>query len=347
MDINYRKKITVAMPVYNGEKYLAKAIDSVLAQTYPDFELVIVDDGSTDGSAKILEKYAAQDKRIRVLYNEKNMGIVFTRNRSFDESNSEYIAILDHDDIALPNRLKEQMDFLDSHQEFGMVGSWVEQIDENDKPNGIVWKYGVGADKIASLMLFSNFFAQSAVTIRKKALPVIPYRQDYIYAEDYDLWTRIAEKWKVWNLPKILIKYRVHTAGITKTRPDFSINAAIKLQMGLLNNLGLNPSEDDILIHRTNFTFKGENLKKFIDERENWLEKLIIANNKIGYYPKREFSEIVSERWLYSCDSNGEAGFWIWKKFWQSPLSKNTGPGDWKRLLKFFIKCLLKKNKFS
>jgi len=335
------------MPVYNGEKYLAKAIDSVLAQTYPDFELVIVDDGSTDGSAKILEKYAAADKRIRVLYNERNMGIVFTRNRSFSESDSEYIAILDHDDIALPDRLKKQMDFLDSHREFGMVGSWVEQIDENDKPNGIIWKYDVDTDKISSLMLFSNYFAQSAVTIRKKALPVIPYRQDYIYAEDYDLWTRMAEKWKVWNLPKILVKYRVHTAGITKTKPNFSINAAIKLQVCLLKNLDLNPSDEEILIHRTNFTFKGKDLKQFIDEREGWLKKLIKINDNVSYYPKREFAEVVSERWLYSCDSNATSGFWIWKKFWQSPLSKQIYLSDWNRLLKFFIKCLLKKNKFN
>lgn len=347
MDINHRKKITVAMPVYNGEKFLAKTIDSILAQTYSDFEMLIVDDGSTDNSAKILEKYATQDKRIKVLYNGKNMGIVYTRNRSFSESDSEYIAILDHDDIALPNRLKEQIDFLDSHQEFGLVGSWVEQIDENDKPNGIVWKYSVSPEEIRSLMLFGNHFAQSSVTIRKKTLADIPYRQDYIYAEDYDLWTRIAEKWKVWNLPKILVKYRVHTAGITKTKPDFPKNAAIKVQIRLLKNLGLNPSEEEIIIHRTNFKYNNENFEKFINDRQVWLKKVKAANLNTKQYDIKIFNHVISKMWLSSCSANSRFGFWIWRKFWTSPLSKEIKTNDWKPIAKFFIKCLLKRDSFN
>lgn len=343
MGNNHQKKITVAMPVYNGEKYLARTIDSVLAQTYSNFELLIVNDGSTDNSAKILEKYAMHDKRIRVLHNERNMGIVYTRNRSFSESDSEYIAILDHDDIALPNRLKKQINFLDSHQDFGLVGSWIEQIDENDKLNGIVWKYSVNPEEIRSLMLFGNHFAQSSVTIRKKTLMDMPYRQDYIYAEDYDLWTRIAEKWKVWNLPKILVRYRVHTAGVTKTKPDFSKNAAIKVQRRLLKNLGITPTEEEIIIHRTNFTYKGENFKKFIEKRLAWLEKIISANINAKQYDIKIFNHVVGKMWLSCLSANTNYGFWVWKKFWSSPLSKEIKISDWKKIAKFFIKCLIKK----
>lgn len=343
MPNDQKKKLTAVMSVYNGEKFLAKTIESVLAQTYADFKLVIIDDGSSDGSIKIINSYAEKNKRIRVLRNEKNMGIVYTRNRCFNESDSEYIAIFDHDDISLPTRLGEQINFLESHPDFGLIGSWVEQIDENDKPNGVVWKNNFSPEEIPIIMLFTNYFTQSSAMIRKKFLPEPPYRDELIFSEDYDLWVRIAEKSRVWNLPKILVKYRLHGTNILKTKRDQSNKAVLEIQKYQLKKLGIEPTAEELIIHRTNYTYKGDDIEEFLKKRQAWLEKIKQANLACKLYDKKIFSRVISKLWLAGCYSNTKYGFFIWNKFWQSPLSKNLNSSDYKQIAKFFIRLIIKK----
>jgi glycosyltransferase involved in cell wall biosynthesis len=337
------KKLTAVMSVYNGEKFLSKTIASVLAQTYADFELVIIDDGSSDKSAEIINSYAAKDKRIRALKNEKNMGIVYTRNRCFNESNSEYIAIFDHDDISLPTRLNEQINFLESHPDFGLIGSWVEQIDENDRPNGVIWKNNIPPEEIPIFLLFVNYFAQSSVMIRKKFLPEPPYRDEFIFSEDYDLWIRIAEKSKVWSLPKILVKYRLHSTNILKTKRDQSNKAVTEIQKLQLKKLEIDPTDEELIIHRTNYTYNGNNINEFLKKRQAWLKKIKQANSACKIYNEKIFSHVISKLWLVGCYSNTKYGFFIWHKFWQSPLSNDLNFFDYKQILKFFIRTIIKK----
>lgn len=345
MDTTIKKPaVTVFMPVYNGEKYLKESMDSILNQTFRDFEFLIINDGSTDNTVQIIQSYT--DPRIRLLENEKNMGLVPTRNRGIKESAGKFIAILDSDDIAHPKRLEKQMAFLESHPDFGMVGSWVKIIDEKGRPTGTLWKNRLAPEKIPSLLLFHNYFAQSAITLRKSALPEEWYRQ-LSPSEDYDLWVRIANRSKVWNLPEILLDYRVHGDNIVKRQKETQQKAINEIILSQLKRLGIFPVDEELIIHRTNYSYAGENAEEFIQKREQWLQKLQTANDKKEIYPMKIFSEVISNQWLTTCNANAGLGLWIWKKFWKSSLSEKVDIRDGVQILKFFLKCLLGKNKVN
>ncbi len=208
--------ISVVMPVFNGEKFLKIAIESILNQTYTDFELIIINDGSTDKSAEIIKSYT--DNRIRFLENEGNRGIFYTRNRLFEEVKGKYIAILDCDDYAEPKRLEKQVNFLDKNNEFGLVGSWITLIDGENKIKG-AWNLEYRPERISSKLLFSNQFAQSSVMMRKE-FSDLKYREEYPPVEDYDLWVRISYKTRVTNLAETLVKYRIHDQNISQTQAE-------------------------------------------------------------------------------------------------------------------------------
>ena len=125
--------VSVVLSVYNGEKYLMNAIESILDQTYPAFEFIIVNDGSTDNSPKIIDKYRKLDNRIKVL-NQKNRGLIDSLNRGLALANGRYIARMDSDDISLPSKLEEQYNYLENNPDIGVLGTWIEMINEDGKP---------------------------------------------------------------------------------------------------------------------------------------------------------------------------------------------------------------------
>lgn len=206
--------ISVVLPVYNGEKYLAEAIDSVLAQSFSNFELIIIDDGSTDGSQQILREYVRIDPRVRVIVRE-NRGLATTLNDSIDIARGAWIARMDQDDIALPHRLERQLECLE-RTGADIAGSWVRRFGTSDTR---IVKLRQTDEAIKMEMLFGSPFAHPAVMMRTTSAKLLRYDKAYEKAEDYDLWERAAEAgWKMANEPEVLLLYRVHTAQIsTKT----------------------------------------------------------------------------------------------------------------------------------
>lgn len=203
--------ITVVLPVYNGEKYLAEAVDSILAQTVTNYELIMIDDGSTDGSLQILRKYEQRDSRIRVIARE-NRGLATTLNDAVDIARGAWVARMDQDDIALPHRFERQLEWL---KETGadISGSWVRRFGTSDKR---VVKLRKTDEAIKMEMLFCSPFAHPAVMMRTALLKLLRYDKAWEKAEDYDLWERAAEAgWKMTNVPEVLLLYRVHTTQIS------------------------------------------------------------------------------------------------------------------------------------
>ena len=203
--------ITVVLPVYNGEKYLSEAIDSILTQTFADFELITINDGSTDDSLQILRKYEQRDSRIRVIARE-NRGLATTLNDSVDIARGEWVARMDQDDIALPHRFERQLAWL---KEIGadISGSWVRRFGSPDKR---VVRLRQTDEAIKMEMLFCSPFAHPAVMMRTTLLKQLRYNKACEKAEDYDLWVRAAEAgWKMTNVPEVLLLYRVHNAQIS------------------------------------------------------------------------------------------------------------------------------------
>ena len=157
--------VSINMPVFNGAKYIKESIQSVLNQTFSNFELIVVDDGSTDESAEIVRSFS--DKRIRFIENETNKGIAFTRNFAAENSLGKYIAIFDCDDIMLPEKLQKQVDFLEQNPDFAMVGSSIEMI---DKDSNFIKKhiYKLPPKLLKTQLFFDNYFAQSSMLIRQE-----------------------------------------------------------------------------------------------------------------------------------------------------------------------------------
>ncbi|HCQ20491.1 MAG: glycosyltransferase family 2 protein [Aphanizomenon sp.] len=294
-------KITVVMPVYNGEKYLDTAIKSILNQKFTNFEFVIVDDASTDNSVEIINSY--QDQRIKLIKNNVNLGIPTTRNKCLQESSGEYVAVLDCDDYAYPSRLAEQLEFMENNPDFGMVGSWVELIDENDDLTGEVWNEDEPSQKIPCRLLFHNYFAHSAVLLRRSALDTVKingeiYRKDYPNAQDYDLWVRISKKFKVWNIPKVLIKYRVHSHCISLKSANLVEQLTCKIVTEQMNNLGIQPTDKQLALHRQIGSYNPQEIDtsiEYIKEVANWLTILRNANKNTGVYDHHNFNQVLAD----------------------------------------------------
>jgi len=337
-------KVSVIMPVFNSERYIREAIQSVLNQSFTDFELIIINDGSTDKSLEIIRSF--KDDRIVLVNNEKQMyTIMAARNRCLELSRGTYIAPLDSDDITHKDRLGLEVDFLEKNPAFGLVGSSVIVIDENGKKTGVEWKEKIPSEKIPIRLLFSNCFAQSSVMIRKSAIP----KEGYIgnVSEDYPLWIRILKTWKAHKLPEFLLDYRVHSENSTSKKRallDEDVDSIIRSQ---LEEFDVHPSKEELILHRTNYTFTGEveEAKAFIAKREQWLLGLCEANQKTKRYDVKTFNEVMAERFLTTLEANSRLGFYYnWKKFLSSPISKNLNwQEEWQKLIKFFIKCLIKK----
>lgn len=216
-------QITVIMPVYNGSKYLKFAIESIFNQTYKDFELIIINDGSTDDSEKIIMSY--HDNRLRY-YSQSNIGLTLTLNKLIEYARGKYLARMDQDDWSHPRRLERQVNFLDSHPKVFLLGSWIQVIDIEGKIR-YNHKYPVTNQAIKEGMLYSNCFAHGSVMIRKS--PEIFYRKEFDDAEDMDLWARICQRYEVGNLPEYLYKWRVNPEGICLSRKSTQKNTVNKI----------------------------------------------------------------------------------------------------------------------
>ena len=214
-------KVTVLMPVYNGERYVGEAIESILAQTFTDFELLIVDDGSTDRTLSILREYARQDRRVVVLQNGSNLGLVPTLNRGLSATRGEYIARMDADDVSLPERLARQVAYMDQHPEVGVLGTNIVYIDaEGRLLNGGRPKARrpMSSTLIHWMLLWRCAIYHPTVMIRRSVLEQTGFTYDpnFRHAEDRDLWTRLAKRTTIASLPDVLLHYRIRPTSICR-----------------------------------------------------------------------------------------------------------------------------------
>lgn len=212
--------ISVLMPVYNTERYVAKAVDSVLSQTFTDFEFLIVDDGSTDNTLKILQEYASRDARIH-LTSRENWGLTKSLNELLTHARGEFVARLDADDIALPQRFEKQVQFLQEHPDVVCVGSALDWID--DRGQFIAHcPMPEENDELQRLMLGGiSLLHHPCAMIRRVALNQVGgYDETLPYAEDLDLWLRLGEIGNLANLKESLVLYRLHSQSLSHTRQD-------------------------------------------------------------------------------------------------------------------------------
>jgi glycosyltransferase involved in cell wall biosynthesis len=289
-------RVTVFMPAYNREAYVARAVESVLAQSYRDFELLVIDDGSLDATASIVAGY--DDPRIRLVCNETNLGIPRTRNLGTRLARGEYLAMLDTDDLASPSRLRRQVHFLDANPDVAAVGSWAWKIDGKGRRRSILER-PVRSRSLRARLLFRGCLRTPSAMARRSLLERYPFRDDFPVCSDSDVWTRIALDHPCANLPLPLISYRIHGGAITKSRRDDVREAKGRVTAHQLERLGVAFEQRDLDLH-----FELRKLRGFVPDADylewagEWLPRLRAANARRGIYPEPEFSRAVAERWV-------------------------------------------------
>ncbi|MGQ9869283.1 glycosyltransferase family 2 protein [Leptodesmis sp.] len=209
-------RVSVLMPVYNAQRYVAEAVESILQQSFGDFELLITDDGSCDRSLKILQSYACKDSRIR-LRSQINRGLTRTLNAMIQDARGEYIAILEHDDVALPNRLADELAFLDQHPEVVCVSGAQDLIDEAGRFLTCLQLPQTNAEIQQAALAGHGSMCHPGVMMRRSALlQVGGYNETMGLAHDLDLWLRLGEIGELANLPQPVVRYRLHSASLSE-----------------------------------------------------------------------------------------------------------------------------------
>ena len=255
-------EVSVLMPVYNGERYLREAINSIINQTFQNFEFHIINDGSTDKSHSILR--SINDPRI-IVHEQRNKGLPFSLNKAIRLSQGEYIARMDADDISMPNRLEIQKAFLDSNPEIGLCGSWV-------------IKFGNGKEEIKELpiyhndifahFLFTSLIPHPSIMVRREILKQfgLCYNEKLFGAEDIDLWIRLAKRTMLYNIPVPLLKYRTHLSQKSVNKQEL-LNKDIYSVIGnLLSRLRIDLKYQDFLILRKSWELKQKFSQKEIQD---------------------------------------------------------------------------------
>ena len=225
--------VSVVIPVYNTEKYIWEALESIIMQSFWDFECIVIDDYSTDDTYKKCLSYAQKDNRIKCFQNEKNIWVVKTRNRllSYINPKSKYIAIMDADDISHPHRLEEQVLYLEKNISYSIVGSHTSIIDELSKKIR-VRKYPERHKEVSKTIFEKSPLAQPAVMIRKKDLEQVwLYNEKFERCQDYELWCRFFDAgYKIWNIQKELLFYRVFSQQGKSKHLKLTLKNTLKIQ---------------------------------------------------------------------------------------------------------------------
>ncbi len=292
-------QVTVFMAVYNGAAYLNESINSILGQTFKDFELLIVNDGSTDSSLKIIEQY--NDPRISVISHSKNRGLFETRNTGLDNAKGEYFAVLDCDDIASLRRLEIQVKYMKENPEFAMCGGRVKYVNEQSEVIGNVNSINGNVEYLKALLLFTNIYCNSSTIYKTEIIKEYRYRPGFEPAEDFDLFERIASNYPIGFINEFLGCYRIHANNISSLKKSKRLAAEREIIKRQLQRYNISFSDADLDIHLkfTEGIFDFE--KHSVEDYADWFKRLRKQNAERGIFSSRNFSQALTKQWLRLC----------------------------------------------
>jgi glycosyltransferase involved in cell wall biosynthesis len=317
--------VSVIMPVYNGQDYLSETIQSILNQTFGDFEFIIIDDGSQDGSEGVVLSF--RDHRIRFLRNETNRGTIFTLNRGIAAATGQYIARTDADDVAEPDRFQKQLDFLHQHDDYGLCGTFYRIIDSKGRETRKV-KLPMNDRELRTYLLFGNCFCHSSIMIRASLARTLQYDLDFELCEDYDLWSRISAHHKLGNLPLYAVGYRVHGNNISVKNRDKMLASVKKIHERGLNRYHIPFSSGELILHSAFLSFDHAYCAgQGFDKVEEWAVKLARYINNRPEIDDDLALKVIIRRWVTNCYNAGE-----YKRLFDNLLLKEYGT--------FYLKCL-------
>ncbi|HEY1142543.1 MAG TPA: glycosyltransferase [Sphingomicrobium sp.] len=297
-----RPIVSVLLTAHDRERFIGDAVRSVLHQSFADFELVIVDDGSTDRTVDVIRAF--DDPRIRLVRHAANQGIPAARNRALDEANGTFIAWLDSDDVSRPNRLTDQLAFLAAHPEVAMVGACAGKIDAHGRRKSGIRIPPFAHDDIRAWQLFQSPFQQSSLMGRAEILKRHPYRAQYPVCEDVDLFLRLTRKHCVANIPKVLIDRRLHEQQTVEIQQQRIRRMKAELARPLLTAIGVNFSSPDLERHVDLGLINAIPQMPhglYLDWAEDWLARLLAANARTRLLDRDALDFAAGQVWLRTC----------------------------------------------
>jgi glycosyltransferase involved in cell wall biosynthesis len=299
-------KVSVVMPVYNAQKYLKTAIESILIQSYTNFELILINDGSTDNSKNIIESF--NDERIKLYNNDGNKGLIYSLNKAISLCEGRYIARMDSDDISNENRLKIQVEFLENNPEIGVISSNVIQFSDRYPIIKKSTKYNKDNDAIKCELLFRNRLIHPSVMLRASIVKNDSgnrYNPKHLMCEDFGLWQLLISKYKFFVTQENLVQYRMTNTSIT-TKSRNEIENFYKYQKEVykqgLRILGIPFNDRELDIHtELSMATKVKYYKYTLQEKESWLKKVASFNSEINYFNHDALMEIMAEMFYMNC----------------------------------------------
>lgn len=332
-------KVSIIMPTFNGEKFIKQAIDSILKQTFTNFEFLILDGGSTDNTIQIIKNY--KDHRISLIEAEgQHLTLVDSLNLGIDLSRGEYIARMDCDDISKPDRLKKQVRFMDLNKNIGICGSWTIIFGKKIKS---LSKCPIKPESIKINLLFSNPIVHPSIIMRKSLLKQhnLYYDKNYKAAEDYEFWFRCSKYFDLANIPEPLLNYRVSNESASHRRAEEQKILVSNLIKEILNYYEIDYNQDEFKIHllaSSNYECNEFNELVYFDDWLNKLETILVS--KCGFNKPEVFIAFASV-WFNLCRGLGtKFGLKTWKLFYKSRYSKYLKFSFADSLI-FLSKCIL------
>jgi glycosyltransferase involved in cell wall biosynthesis len=310
------------MPIYNCASFLDESVGSVLAQTFRDYELIVVDDGSSDGSWEMLQAFS--DKRIRTFRFQQNCGVAFVRNFAVEQADCEHLAFLDADDIAGRGRLEAQVDWLACRTDLGAAISrvWILESDRMYKQPFLPLK----PEEISATLLFRNPIVQSTVLMRRESWGAA--RDEFKAASDYELWARSTPKLRFGLLKSALVTYRVHSGGISKRISGSAKEAVRQIHQKQIERLGVQPKLE---LHAMLSAWPPDASSEKLNEAELWLRELLCANR---IYDAPSLRRVIERIWHRICLDSwllGPRAFHIYRRSVLARLTPGRMGGFFRR----------------
>jgi glycosyltransferase involved in cell wall biosynthesis len=332
----WNPSVSVVVPAYNVSKYVEATLSSLAVQTFRDFEVIVVDDASTDDTVALVERW--DDPRLRLLRHTTNEGVASARNTAFNHARGKYIALLDPDDVAFPDRIARQVEELNSDLLLGMVGASDAVMDEAGVATGRIWRHPTDPIEANVGMFFDNSFSTSTLMIRAEALAGKRYLPMRI-SEDYEFNARIAREWKVKNLKGPLVWRRKRRDGLTATMPSQMLQSNRRIIREHLDILAVQPTEREIELCLHLGKHHLVSTLGLLDEIDDWLTRLCNANETCGRFVGAKFNSIIARQWFETCKRSSVLGPAILQRYSRSKLASygNINLKDWVR---FIGKCV-------
>jgi glycosyltransferase involved in cell wall biosynthesis len=327
--------VSVILAVYNGERYIAEAVSSILNQTLSNFELIVINDGSTDGTSAILEQLRLADPRVRVLH-EARIGFAAALNLGVSQARGEFIARMDGDDVSAPTRLATQLRFLRQNSDVAICGSAVRLFGSCAARD---YGYPSTPASVRCHLLFQCCLCHPATMIRRSIFTArgLRYRAEFAEACDYDLWALAAwEGHSLDNVPEVLLDYRQHEGQVTRSTGQRQLVAADRIRLWQLQLLGIEPTMNELSVHSALGCYSYPRTRDFVIAAQSWLEKLLQINERRRLYPDSTFRSLLATHWYSVCAANRGLGAWIVRQFRSSVLGRARPL----RFLKLVTHCL-------